>query len=47
MSRGTLGIIAIVILIALVVYFVVRRNLFVGIATGFAVLTAIVALGRA
>lgn len=33
--------------VALVVYFVVRRNLFVGIATGFAVLTAIVALGRA
>jgi hypothetical protein len=30
-----------------VVYFVVRRNLFVGITTGFVVLTALVALRHA
>jgi branched-subunit amino acid transport protein len=33
--------------VALVVYFVVRRNLFVGITTGFVVLTALVALRHA
>ena len=33
--------------LALVVYFVVRRNLLVGIATGFAALIALVALPRA
>jgi len=32
--------------IALVVYFVCRRNLFVGIAAGFAALIAAIALGR-
>ena len=32
--------------LALVVYFVARRNLFVGIATGFAALVALVSFGR-
>ncbi len=33
--------------LALVVYFVFRRNLFVGIATGFAALVALITFGRA
>ena len=33
--------------LALVVYFVFRRNLFVGIATGFVALTALISFGRA
>ena len=32
--------------VALVAYFVVRRNLFVGIATGFVTLVALIAIGR-
>ena len=32
--------------VALVAYFVVRRNLFVGIATGFVTLVALTAIGR-
>ena len=32
--------------LALVVYFLVRRNLFVGIATGFVALVAVTAIGR-
>jgi len=32
--------------VALVVYFLSRRNLFIGIAAGFAALTALIALGH-
>ena len=32
--------------VALVVYFLFRRNLFIGIAAGFGALTALIALGR-